>query len=108
MKSTSAQNNETGVASVRTEALEDEIPPPPKPMTSINLDIVKKLNEMETLSYNDLIEGLNLSREELNILLNNLLSKGYVEITGEYVTLTDKGRKLLELMREKYTYMSTQ
>lgn len=95
--------------STRTADIEisEEEAPPSRPLTTSNLDVMKKLSELEMLSYNELIGQLNLSREELNALLNDLRSKGYIEMSGEFLMLTDKGRKLLELMREKHDYLTT-
>jgi len=107
-RGTRGPGNEVNNPSVNIETLEDEVPLPPKPITATNLEIIKRINELETLSYKDLIGELNISREELSTLLNELSSKGYIELNGEYILLTDKGRKFFEIMREKHHYASTQ
>lgn len=79
---------------------------PSKPLTTKDLEILKRLAELDTVSYNDLIGDLNISREELSFFLKDLMSKGYIEKSDEYLILTDKGRKLFEQMKEKYIYSS--
>ncbi|MCS7108971.1 MAG: winged helix-turn-helix domain-containing protein [Sulfolobales archaeon] len=79
---------------------------PSKPLTTKDLEILKRLVELDTVSYNDLIGELNISREELSFFLKDLMSKGYIEKSDEYLILTDKGRKLFEQMKEKYIYSS--
>ncbi|MEM0454100.1 MAG: hypothetical protein QXO98_05545 [Sulfolobales archaeon] len=106
-RGTQGSSNEVNNFSADIETLEDEMPLPSKPITATNLDIIKRINELEALSYKDLVGELNLSREELSTLLNELSSKGYIELSGEYILLTDKGRKLFEVMREKHHYTST-
>lgn len=83
---------------------EEERSPPPKPLGSAGLSVLRKLSSLETVHYNSLVEELNLSREELSELLRDLREKGLIQISYEYIVITDKGRKYVELMEEKYSF----
>ncbi len=87
----------TGVVGVEDE----ERPPTPAPLSNISLDLMRRLDELELMNFNNLVEELNISREELSKVLNNLVSQRYVEVSGDLVMLTDRGRKMILLMREK-------
>ncbi|MEM4752421.1 MAG: hypothetical protein QXR55_02860, partial [Sulfolobales archaeon] len=47
-RGTRGLGNEVNNPSVNIETLEDEVPLPPKPITATNLEIIKRINELET------------------------------------------------------------
>lgn len=72
--------------------------PAPRSLGNTDLSVLKKLNEFEVIHFNNLVEYLNVSRGDLARLLNELKGRGLIRLDGEYVVLTDKGRRFIELI----------
>lgn len=75
--------------------------PVPRSLSNMDLGMLRKLSEFEVMHFNNLIEHLNISRVDLARLLNELRGRGLIQLDGEYVVLTDKGRRFIELIEQR-------
>ncbi len=74
-------------------------------LTDRNLaDVLNYLRGAEATSLDSLMTHLSEDRETINAVLTMLKEEGIVEISGGVVMLTEKGKKKIDLMREKYWF----
>lgn len=103
---TSRASNELAPTNMRLGyvAEEEEQLPPTRSLEEVSMEVLKRLSEFEEINYNDLLSGLDVNREEASRILKDLADQELVEVRGDYVLITDRGRRLLELLREKLQY----
>ncbi len=69
-----------------------------------DVSLLKMLESRESLPVDTLKEESEESPRVLSERLSKLRDEGLVEVSGGVVTLTRRGKRLVELMREKYWY----
>ena len=54
----------------------------------------------------DIVNELNFSRPSISVAMKHLRENGYIEMSGNYITLTGKGREIAERTLERHTIIS--
>lgn len=65
------------------------------------VEVLRYLSRAEAVDIQDLLSQLPDSREYVGEAISRLAESGLVEVSSGIVALTEKGRKMLELLREK-------
>ena len=65
------------------------------------VEVLRYLSRAEAVDIQDLLSQLPDSREYVGEAISRLAESGLVEVSSGVVALTEKGRKMLELLREK-------
>jgi len=65
------------------------------------IEVLRYLSRAEAADLQDLLSQLPDSREYISEALSRLAESGLVEVSSGIAVLTEKGRKTLELLREK-------
>jgi len=86
-----------------TQAPEEEADTRPASATvsRYEAEVLRYLSRFEAVDLQDLLSQLPDSREYLAAAIARLAESGLVEVSSGVVLLTEKGRKSLELLREK-------
>jgi len=86
-----------------TQAPEEEAGTRPASTTvsRYEAEVLRYLSRFEAVDLQDLLSQLPDSREYLAAAISRLAESGLVEVSSGVVILTEKGRKSLELLREK-------
>lgn len=55
----------------------------------------------------DIVNALDFTKPSVSVAMKNLRENGYVKMDQDgYITLTDKGRKIADVMYERHTFLS--
>ena len=55
----------------------------------------------------DIVNALDFTKPSVSVAMKNLRENGYVKMDQDgYITLTDKGRKIADVMYDRHTFLS--
>lgn len=55
----------------------------------------------------DIVNALDFTKPSVSVAMKNLRENGYIKMDPDgYITLTDKGRKIADVMYERHTFLS--
>ncbi|GEM_PF-1287490 len=66
--------------------------------------LLSYLSSSEAVNLENIMSYLPGDKETINTVISRLREDGIIEISGDIVMLTEKGKKMIEIMKEKYWF----